>query len=149
MNLFVKFFFVLFILSGCKDNSINANNFIPSGPVSLVINTDLPEYFNLKNPGNYIYQPGGNKGVIVIHTLDDNFIALERTCSFEPDRNCSIIYVDSTKFTLRCGGFKKGKWDSCCNSRFLYSGQVSQGPAQFNLRLYNVSINGSTISVRN
>jgi hypothetical protein len=82
MNLFVKFFLVLFILSGCKDNSINANNFIPSGPVSLVINTDLPEYFNLKNPGNYIYQPGGNKGVIVMHTRDDNYIALERTCSF-------------------------------------------------------------------
>ncbi len=136
-------------LFSCKDNSINANNYIPTGPVSLVINTDLPEYFKLKTPGTYIYQPGGNRGVIVIHNFDDNYVAIERTCSLEPDKACSKIYLDSMALTLRCGTFNLNKWEPCCESRFMYSGQVSQGPAQYPLRTYYVTINGSVITVRN
>ena len=141
--------FIILLLSNCNDDTPNSNNFIPSGPVSLVINTDLPEYYKLKNVGNYIYQPGGNRGVIVIHNFDDTYVAIERTCSFEPDKTCSKIFVDSTNLTLRCGTFNLNKWESCCQSRFLYSGQVSQVPAQYDLRKYYVSVNGSVISVRN
>lgn len=132
----------------CKDDNFDPNNFIPDGPVSLVINTDLPEYYKLKTPGNYIYAPGGNRGVIVMHNFDDTYIALERTCSFEPDRACSKIYVDSSRATLRCGNFYLNRWDSCCDSRFLYSGQVSQGSAQYNLRTYYTQVSGSVITVR-
>lgn len=136
-------------LINCKDDASNPNNYIPSGPVSLVLNTDLPEYYNLKSVGNYIYQPGGNRGVIVIHNFDDTYVAIERTCSYEPDKTCSKIYVDSTNLTLRCGLFNLNKWEPCCVSRFLYNGQVSQGPAQYPLRNYSVAVNGSVITVRN
>ena len=140
---------IVLLVCQCKDTAPNTSNYIPEGPVSLVINTDLPEYNLLKFMGNYMYFEGGHRGVILMHTFEDNFVAIERTCSFEPDRDCSKIYVDSTKASLRCGSFKVGKWDSCCDSRFLYTGQVTQGPAQFNLRTYNVTVNGSTITVRN
>src|SRR5688572_16798320 len=93
----------VFGFSNCKDDGTNPNNYIPSGPVSLVLNTDLPEYYRLKTPGNYIYQPGGNRGVIIVHYFDGTYIALERTCSYEPDKACSKIFVDSTNITLRCG----------------------------------------------
>jgi len=139
----------LLFLSNCKDSGINPNNFIPSGPVSLVINTDLPEYYHLKTPGQYTYQPGGNRGVIVIHYFDDTYIAVERTCSFEPDLACARIYVDSTNLVLRCGGFNINKWVPCCDSKFLFNGQISQGPAQYSLRTYFTQVNGSVITVRN
>jgi Rieske Fe-S protein len=142
-------FLIAFMAQNCKDDSINSSNFVPSGPVSLVINTDLPEYYYLKTPGTHLYQPGGNRGVILIHNFDDTYVALERTCSYEPDKACSRIYLDSTASTLRCGSFNLGKWESCCDSRFIYSGQVSQGPAQYPLRTYTIFINGSTISIRN
>jgi len=151
MRFFVPVFgcFILLILCQCKDTAPNTNNYIPEGPVSLVVNTDLPEYYTLKNPGNYVYLSGGHRGVLVMHTFDDNFVALERTCSFEPDNTCSKIYVDSTKATLRCGTFNLNKWEPCCQSRFQYNGLVTEGPAQFNLRTYLVSVNGSTLTIRN
>ncbi len=150
----IKLFFpisvlLIFALSNCKDDTPNSNSYIPSGPVSLVINTDLPEYNKLKFRNSYIYQPGGNRGVIVIHNYDDTYVAIERTCSFEPDKTCSRIFVDSTNLTLRCGTFNLNKWEQCCESRFTYSGFVSQGPAQYALRTYNVTLNGSVITVRN
>lgn len=132
----------------CKDDTL-PNSFIPDGPVSLVINTDLPEYYHMKTPGNYVYQPGGNRGVIVIHNFDDTYISIERTCSHNPDETCSHIYVDSANLTLRCGGFNLNKWQACCDSKFLYSGQVSVGPAQYPLRTYYTRIDGSVITVKN
>ena len=151
MKIFLPFLIAVFAFAffSCKDNSLNSNNFIPSGPVSLVINTDLPEYYKLKTPGTYVYQPGGNRGVIVIHNFDDNYVAIERTCSLEPDKACSKIYLDSMALTLRCGTFNLNKWEPCCESRFMYSGQVSQGPAQYPLRNYNTTVNGAVITVRN
>ena len=141
--------FLVLVLCHCKDDTPNTNNYIPSGPVSLVINTDLPEYFKLKTAGNYVYQPGGNRGVIVIHDFDDNYVAIERTCSYEPDKACAKIYVDSSALTLRCGTFILDKWEACCDSRFMYGGFVSQGPAQYALRTYQVTTNGSVITIRN
>ncbi len=140
---------MLLFLSNCKDGGIDPNNFIPSGPVSLVINTDLPEYYKLKTVGTYTYQPGGNRGVIVVHNFDDTYVTVERTCSFEPDKACAKIYVDSTNAVLRCGTYNLGKWEACCDSKFLYNGQLSQGPAQYNLRTYYTQVNGSVITVRN
>lgn len=149
ISLFSLFIFVVFAFCHCKDDTPNSNSYIPSGPVSLVINTDLPEYYKLKTPGTYIYQPGGNRGVIVIHDYDDNYVAIERTCSFEPDKACARIYVDSSGLKLRCGSFNLDKWVPCCDSKFMYSGFVSEGPAQYPLRTYNATLNGSTITVKN
>lgn len=136
------------VLFSCKDDSFNSNNFIPDGPVSLVINTDLPEYYKLKTPGNYVYADGGFRGVIVMHALDDSYVAIERTCSYEPDRSCSKIFVDSANISLRCGNFVNNIWEPCCESKFLYNGLLAQGPAGYDLRTYNTSVSGPVITVR-
>ncbi len=148
-SLSLLFLFSCFCLFSCKDDTPNSNAYIPSGPVSLVINTDLPEYYHLKTPGTYIYQPGGNRGVIVIHDFDDKYLTIERTCSLEPDKACAKIYVDSSSLNLRCGGFNNTLWLPCCDSRFTYNGWVYQGPAQYPLRTYNTTLSGSVITIRN
>ncbi|NUM32533.1 MAG: hypothetical protein HUU47_09460 [Bacteroidetes bacterium] len=139
----------IFSFCNCKDNNENYNYYIPEGPVNFSINTDLPQYYYLKNPGTYLYHEGGNRGVILVHNYDDNFLALERTCSFEPDKTCSYISVDSTTLTLRCGKTVNGKWEQCCSSKFMLGGEVSNGPAAYNLRQYYTQKNGSVISVIN
>jgi Rieske Fe-S protein len=149
LNTFYLGFLLSLVLLNCKSDAPNSNSYIPTGTVSLVINTDLPEYYNLKAKGSYTYQTGGNKGVLLIHDFDDSYVALERTCSIEPDKSCAKIFVDSSSLNLRCGTFNGSKFESCCNSRFMYSGQASQGPAQFPLRTYNVSVNGSILTIRN
>ncbi|MCC6720808.1 MAG: hypothetical protein IT243_01290 [Bacteroidia bacterium] len=149
----IRLIIIIFLISigfiSCKDSPNDNNYYIPEGLVNFTINTDLPQYYYLKTPGTYIYHEGGNRGVILVHNFDDNFITLERSCSFEPDKTCSKISVDSTTLTLRCGIMKNNKWETCCESRFMMGGEVSHGPAVYNLRQYNTHQNGSIIYVTN
>lgn len=148
--LFVSVLFGLMAWSSsCDDNSPNGQVFIPDVPVNITINTDLPLHFHLKNPGQYSYLDGGNRGVLLIHNFDDQFYALERTCTFESDLSCAVIHVDSTNFQLRCGQYTDGKWASCCASKYAFDGNVLEAPARFPLRQYAVLVNGSLITIRN
>lgn len=140
---------IVLFFSACKDDNNNNNYYIPEGPVNFTINTDLPQYYYLKSPGTYIYHEGGHRGVILVHNYDDNFITLERSCSYESDQTCSKISVDSTTLTLRCGNMVSGKWESCCSSIFMLGGEVAKGPAVYNLRQYYTQQNGSVITVTN
>jgi len=147
--------FILLLLTGmltpsaCSDDNAQNQSFIPNVPVNITINTDLPLHFHLKNLGAYTYLEGGSKGVFLVHNFDDQFYALERTCSFEPDRACSKLFVDSLNFQMQCGNYEDGKWKECCSSKFSFDGFVQESPAQFPLRTYAVQLNGSIINIRN
>jgi Rieske Fe-S protein len=135
-------------LLACKDDAAGDNP-VPTAPVNLTINTDLPTYFKLKTLGNYVYEEGGNRGVLIIHGYDDNFYAFDRLCTHLPDLSCSLIHVDSMRLNLRCGTFKDTSWKACCDSKYQLDGNVLQGPAKYPLRQYPVTFSGSTIYVRN
>lgn len=147
-----KFFLVcvvgFFFITSCKDGA-GGENPVPAAPVNLTINTDLPSYFHLKNLGSYVYEEGGNRGVLIMHGFDDRFYAFDRLCTHLPDLSCSIIHVDSMRLNLRCGTFTDTSWTPCCDSKYQYDGNVLQGPAKFPLRQYPVSISGAVIYVRN
>lgn len=144
---FVLLFATVFLLCNCKDDPMDSHPVNPA-PVNLTINTDLPSYFHLKNMGGFIYETGGNKGILLIHAYDDNFYALDRACTHNPDWACSLIHVDSSRLNLRCGNYDS-TWKPCCDSRFQFDGTVTKGPAKYPLRAYPVSINGSILYVRN
>ena len=135
-------------LYSCKDDA-GGENPVPAAPVNLTINTDLPSYFKLKTLGNYIYEEGGNRGVLIIHGYDDNFYAFDRLCTHLPDLSCSLIHVDSMRLNLRCGTFKDTSWTACCDSKYQMDGNVLQGPAKYPLRQYPVTISGDTLYIRN
>lgn len=136
--------------SNCKDNTNQDGDcFIPPNSVNLVINKDLPQYFQLKNLGSYQYFEGGNKGVLVIHDFDDNYYAHERSCPYESFKECSVIEVDPNTLRLRCGQINDSTFNVCCNSEFTFSGMLLQGPSRCNLRPYRVSFSGNTIFVNN
>lgn len=145
------FYFVLFLFPliwSCGDDP-GGENPVPAAPVNLTINTDLPSYFHLKNLGSYVYENGGNRGVLIMHGFDDQFYAFDRLCTHLPDLGCSIIHVDSMNLNLRCGTFSDTTWIPCCDSKYQYDGNVVRGPAKFPLRQYPVTFSGATIFVRN
>ncbi len=142
-------FLMVVTFSSCNDDQNQNRPFIPSVPVNITVNTDLPLHFHLKNLGSFAYFEGGNRGVFLVHNFDDQFYALERTCAFEPDRACSRVEVDSLNFQLRCGELVDGVWEECCASKYSFDGNLQEGPAQFPLRRYAVQFNGSLITVRN
>lgn len=137
-------------LSNCKKDDVPpVYNEIPNVPVNITINTELPSYYHLKNVGTYVYEPGGSRGVLLIHNFDDRYYAFERTCTYKPDLQCSKIYVDSIALNLRCGGFGDTSWVSCCSSLYGFDGIPTNGPSRFQLKQYRVYQNGSILTIKN
>lgn len=141
---------ILLAAQSCRrsDNDLNR---IPDVPVNEVVNLDLPTYFNLQIPGNFIYLNAGARGIILIHAYDGEFYALDRNCSFEPFRDCAQLWVDSTTiFQAKCGIFNNGTFESCCSSTFdLVGGFPINGPANRPLKPYFVTRQGNTLFISN
>ena len=140
---------LLLIHSSCGDDNTNQQSFIPDVPVSITINTDLPSYYHLKNLGGFEYLDGGYRGVLLIHNFDDLYYAIERTCSFESDKECAHIFVDSMNFQLMCGQYVDTGFVECCASKFTFDGNVLEPPAQLPLKLYRVTPNGGLLTISN
>ncbi|MBO6515351.1 MAG: hypothetical protein JJ975_02270 [Bacteroidia bacterium] len=148
-----KLLFILlavFFASSCNDNTPgNGQVFIPDVPVSITVNLDLPSHFHLQNLGSFSLLEGGHRGIFLVHNFDDEFYALERTCTFNTDLSCSHIQVDSSNIQLRCGTYDNDTFAECCQSLYSFDGFVLQGPSRFALKRYQVFRNGSLLTIRN
>ncbi len=140
----------VFTLSTCKENSINNNNdFFTPVQVYLLINLNLPSYSPLTVPQGFVYETGGNKGIVIYHTIYDEYVAFDRTCPHEPANSCSYISVDSSSTFYRCGQYNPS-WIPCCNSKFdPATGNATSGAAKRALRQYNVRRDGDNLIVTN
>jgi nitrite reductase/ring-hydroxylating ferredoxin subunit len=131
------FFIITLLLAGCKKKSDN----VPQTYVNVTIYTTEPSFANLNAIGGWIYVNAGYKGIIVYRKSQDNFIALERACTFDPESTCSGINVTSDNITAQ---------DTCCGSKFLiYDGSITQGPATAPLNQYQTSYDGTTLHIFN
>jgi nitrite reductase/ring-hydroxylating ferredoxin subunit len=131
-----------------KDNTQEqTSDFFPPVQVNVSINLAFPQYSDLNNLQGFAYLPEGNKGIIVYHTLDDRFVAFDRTCSYSPNDACAFVSVDSSRIQFRCGQFKPN-FVPCCGSKFeASSGIVQTGPARIALKQYFTARNGNTILI--
>ena len=136
--------------SSCKDDGIyNGDCFIPEVAVNEVVNMSLPSYFHLQSLGGHVMLDAGNKGIFLVHNYDDQFYAVERTCTYQSDQSCSEIHVDSFNLRLRCGTYADTGFVECCASKFQFSGLLTEGPARCNLKPYRVAVDGNNIYVTN
>lgn len=140
---------VVFLLfhNSCRKNGVTEN--IPTGPVSLTIDLNLPSNMHLTTVGNFSYFQGGVRGVIVVHDFDDVFYAFERTCAHEPLNECSKIWMDSTDLQMKCGSYTGNSFSACCESRFSYNGFPAKGPAKGRLAQYKIQKNSNLLYVYN
>lgn len=134
--------------SSCKDSSRVTEN-IPKGLINLTIDLNLPSYQHLQQVGTHAYVQGGVKGVLIIHDYDDSWYAFERACAFEPTKACSNIWVDSINIQLMCGTYSGTTFQSCCESKYMYSGFPLKGPAAGRLAQYYISRNNNILQVYN
>jgi hypothetical protein len=150
----IKWLFAIAVLlsgfqfSSCKDSNTVTEN-IPKGLVNLTLDLNLPSYQHLQQVGTHAYVPGGVKGVLIIHDYDDAWYAYERACAFEPTKNCSNIWVDSINIQLMCGTYSGTTFQSCCESKYMYSGFPLKGPAAGRLAQYYISRNNNILQVYN
>lgn len=140
-------FLLLLTLFSCKRNQ--ANELIPTGPVNLTIDLNLPANSALLGPGGFAYYEGGVRGVLVIHDYDDEWYAFERTCAWEPLTPCSKIWIDTIDIQMKCGNYENDTFRSCCQSRYLFNGMPVKGPARGLLARYKLSRSGNLLYVYN
>ena len=148
MNKILGLLFVVIAVSACKNNNVNPEP-IDNVPVSLTINMALPLYSHLLDQGTFVYEPGGVKGVVVVHYTDDNFYAFDRNCSYQPKTSCASIEVDSAINLFRCGQTTSSGFQKCCDSRFWMNGEVFAGPANYGLKHYQVTRSGNLLNIKN
>lgn len=125
---------ILSLISGsCKKNKDN----IPDIYVDEFIYLSQPAYVNLNAIGGYVYlNNAGSRGIIVYRKSLNEFVALDRNCTFDPQQACATVIVDNTNFFAS---------DTCCNSKFqINNGQVVQGPASLPLKAYQTEFDGSS-----
>ena len=136
------------LLGSCNPSNQNTEK-IPTGPVNLTIDLNLPSYMNLVNPGTFMYFEGGVKGVMVIHDYDDNWYAFERGCAFQPLDACAKVWVDTMSIQIHCGTPTATGFQTCCNSKYSFNGFPLEGPTKGRLSRYQIQKTANIISVYN
>ncbi len=131
------FFMLTLLLAGCKKK----NDDVPDTYVNVTIYTTEPSFANLNAVGGWIYVNAGYKGIIVYRKSPQDFVALERACTFDPESACDGVVVQSDNFSAK---------DTCCGSVFqIYDGAVIQNPASSPLTQYRTSYDGTTLHIYN
>lgn len=148
MNKLFGLLIVVLTISACKNNNVNPEP-IDNVPVSITINMALPSYSHLLDQGTFVFEPGGVKGIVIVHYTDDNYYAFDRSCSFQPKSSCAIIEVDSAVNLFRCGQSTSSGFQKCCDSRFWMNGEVFAGPAAYGLKHYQVTRSGNLLNIKN
>lgn len=116
---------------------------IPFAYINIFINPNSTFYWELNSPGGWIYLVGNSpsRGILVRRGMQDDFVAYERTCPYDPLEPCARIWVEPSNLTVI---------DSCCGSRFIITdGWPIEGPARRPLKQYRTSYNGTTLHIFN
>jgi nitrite reductase/ring-hydroxylating ferredoxin subunit len=86
-------------ITSCNDREPTINCF-PSAPINVVLNLNLPTYFNLQNVGGWIYvdeQQSGTRGLIIVRTTN-GFLVFDRNAPHIcPDNNTTLVVSDNIK----------------------------------------------------
>ncbi|NOX48618.1 MAG: hypothetical protein GXO89_16750 [Chlorobi bacterium] len=130
---------LLFVFSCGKDEQNQGQGIIPNVYVNFTIYPNTIDYIP---PGGYIYyNDQGNRGII-LYRLDQNlFYAYERTCPYDPDKDCARVEVETSGVIAV---------DSCCMSQYiLLDGSPFSGPSTLPLKQYRIQYDGSTLTVIN
>lgn len=113
-------FLLMQVVSSCAE----AANTPPAQPLTLVISWDDPKHANLKVIGGYTVQ----RGVLVVHTKDDTYVAVSSACTFD---NTQLSYrLSSNQFYCGSDG-----------SNFDLKGIPVKGPATKPLIVHPLVIN--------
>ena len=128
---------VFLMLDSCdKKQEDNSCGYVP---VDITLYLNDPSNVKLNVVGGFIYLNGGVRGIVVYRRGPEEYVALERNCTYDCNNACSTIRMEASGSTLI---------DTCCGSRFqAYDGSVAKPPATRNLRLYTVTKGSNSLRI--
>jgi nitrite reductase/ring-hydroxylating ferredoxin subunit len=129
---------ISFSVFSCKKDSTQTD--IPNTLVDYYIYLTQPQFSSLNTVGNWMYVSAGVRGIVVYHRAPDEFIALERNCTWQSGNSNAIVSIDTSSSL-----FLK---DISCGSKFyITDGSVANGPATVPLKQYHATYNASAMTV--
>ncbi len=135
-----KIFVIGILLWGATACGEEQQVIIPSVPVDIRLNLSSQEAVPLRTDGGAIYLNGGLRGIIVYRKNQDTYLAFERACTFEPEKECARVEIDGSLLFMI---------DKCCGSQFDYEGYPRGGPAPAPLRRYQTFMEGHALRILN
>ena len=110
--------------------------------VNFTFDLNSPSASNLTAIGGHIeFQDKGVKGIIVYRKSNDEYVAWDKNCTYQPRNACATIRVDVNGITAT---------DTCCGSTFnIADGNPTRGPAGRQLLPYRISFSGSLVRITN
>lgn len=128
---------IVILFNSCKKDTNN----IPNVPVNINIYLSDPQWFDLYHQGGFAYVTGGSQGIFIYRVNQDQFVAFDRHCPYQPNNNCRAAMDTSTNLNLV---------DTCCNTLYqLNNGQAIGGPGTMPLKNYLTTFDGDLLTIRN
>ena len=145
LNIFsLKYIPILLIISFSFNSCEEPEDYIPYVYVNWKVYLANTSNSNLRIAPSYKIIPDQGVNGIVLYRQsmlegNDDFIAFDLTCTYNPADNC-VLTVDSSGFILEC---------PCCDSEFFITdGFPSAPPAKWRLKQYRTSYNSISKVVR-
>ncbi len=127
---------VFFFVVSCRKD--NQKPEIPYVVVNIQLYPNTLDYIPVSG---WVYVTGGYRGLIVYRMTDNDFMAYERTCPYDPDKDCARVEVESSNITAV---------DSCCGSQYILTdGSPIRGPSGYSLQQYRTSYDGNQLRIFN
>lgn len=119
------------LFNSCSDDGDDGGDETPTpNPGGITVDLNSSTFDALGSVGGYAYKGD----IIIFRTGDNTYLALSKLCTHS---QCTITY-DHANGELPC---------PCHGSKFTTSGTVTTGPANSNLKKYNVKKEGSTLVI--
>ena len=138
MNKLLLLIIPLLLFQGCEPRVEESG--VPNVPVSVEINLSDISNAPLQQIGGFIYLQGGVRGIILFRESQNLYRAFDRNCTFQPSDVAAVVEVNASGFFME---------DLSCKSSFDLGGFPTDGPAQFPLKEYNISIAGDFLLISN
>jgi len=139
-NIIFPLVLTLILIAGSCDKQ-TAHETIPNVAVDIYIDVNSTLYVQLNTIGGWLYLTGGYKGVLVYRISEDEFVAYDRTCPYDP-------YVIESRLEMDMGNLIVV--DTVCKSKFvILDGSIIEGPATVPMKRYRTTYDGSILHIYN
>lgn len=127
------------LIASCKKE--NPQPVIPEVYVNFAINPNSTEYLDLNYAGGFVTVTGGYRGILLYRIFDNQFLAYERTCPWDPFEEGARIEMDAAGTTMTC---------PVCGSQYIITdGSPFAGPSTYLLKQYRTTYDGNLLYVYN
>lgn len=131
----------VFTLWSCSKKEDVQQPEIPYVVVNFFVMPNSTQYIELNHIGGNVTVTGGYKGIIIYRKTENEFMAFERACAYDPVADSSQVRVEVSGITCYC--------PKCKSKYILLDGSPYEGPSRWALKQYRTSYDGTYLYISN